>query len=87
MGSPLSFPPHRAAMTCPDHPKALVTDAHGRSSCPFCKGVLLTETDLAAYSEELRSPLAVETREKSIAFAKLRGCPSCRAPMAPWCSA
>lgn len=67
-------------MRCPDHPKELIPDQHGRPSCPFCKGALLSYEELG---EAVASMLAVETREKSAAFTKTRHCPSCSSPMTP----
>src|SRR6185436_20752316 len=49
-----------------------------------CGGVAMAAGELAEWLPDVTAQLALETDEKSGAFAKTRTCPTCSAPMAPW---
>ncbi|MBI5542542.1 MAG: rhomboid family intramembrane serine protease [Deltaproteobacteria bacterium] len=70
-------------MNCPDD--ACVLTGHGDEclTCPRCSGELWSSDQLAARAASLPGQLTPETRRDSGAFARIRACPSCSAPMAP----
>src|SRR5439155_14281834 len=70
-------------MRCPDDGRELAGD-DAQSVCRVCQGVLMSSAELTEWSAEASAQLAIETNEKSGAFARTRSCPQCSAPMAPW---
>lgn len=70
--------------TCPDDGGELELDAGGSSVCGRCGGELLSREALGARAPALAEALALETRAESGAFARVRTCPECASPMAPW---
>lgn len=69
---------------CPDHPRELDTDEQGRTHCPFCKGLFLSEEGLLKLAPEALRKLTVEAREDAVVFKKPRNCPVCEKLMTPF---